>query len=160
MFCTYPDSVMPEAMETLGIMYVYAVECMHFAIDDFQKLFLDSGTAEAFAAGSADLICGMSGIELANYVLWASDLPQREIEVGYQTTADEYLAGRAVAQYQKISGWSFQEIHALLPMSRIVELVSLPEMDDHDMFLAIADELCKIGNPEVWKMIDEERMSA
>lgn len=155
MFCTYPEDVMPLAMENLGDMYAYAVERWNYDIDNFQKLFLESGTAKAFESGDVELIGGMSGSELANYVLWASGLPQRELDHGYDFSSPEYLAGRTAAQYQRISGWSFEELHRVLPMSRIVELVSPPEMDDHDMFLAVSDELCRICNPEAWETMLE-----
>ena len=43
--------------------------------------------------GDIKLICGMSEAELANYVLWASNLPQRHLEAGsnFEILHDELL---------------------------------------------------------------------
>ena len=157
----YPECLLPSAMKNLGDMYAYVTTHWEFSLDAFQELFLSSGTAASFQAGNIELICGMSGMELANYVLWRAGLPQRDLICGpIPHDVPGYTAGRAVAMYQRISERSFHEIHRSISMSRIADLlwgVGLFHFDDTDLINIIGDELCRIESPEYWKKTQEER---
>ena len=136
MVFAYPESFIPDAMKNLGEMYEVAVHHYNYDIDDFQNIFLDCGVADGFSAGSIDLICGMTGKELFNYVLWSAKLKQVKLdrkEVSNNT--DEYLAGASIAKFQRLTGKTFQEIHKFLPMSYVCQFVSnLWNMDESIIF--------------------------
>lgn len=158
MFVTYPERCIPYAREALGEMYEYALSRWNFSLDEFQKLFIESGVAQGFAAGAPDLICPVSGASVANFVLMESNMPQRTLDCDYIShTPSAYVAGSA-ALYQRKSGRSFEELHVSLPMSKISELLEgKSELSDYEIITILTYELCKIEDPECRELIECDR---
>lgn len=140
----YPECFLERACENLGEMFQYATKYLRYSLDEFHNLFVQSGTAHAFQAGSIDLICAASGQELGNYVLWKFHKAGIETPVFVSHGTDAYFAGSFLARYQFATKMSFEEIFAGLPVSRIAEFhIRCQHMDDfsvlemlHNEFLA------------------------
>lgn len=146
MFFPYPERFIPNAMCNLGEMYGYAVHTLKYDIDEFQKIFLESGVAAKFEVGNIEVIVGMSGYELAYYVLWETELPSTNLPltpISHSTRS--YFAGSSVAQLQRLSGRTFENIHSYLPMSKIENMaVACQNLDDTEVFNKLYDELIKV----------------
>ena len=117
------------AQKVLGSMLDYAVNDLHYTLNDFYKKFLDSQYSLLFAHGSPLVTVGCSGIELAWKVLDNDDY-EVDNRLYKEGKSVEYWCGYSLAYFQCFSNLSFQDIEALIPISEI-ELMYYPyhEMD-------------------------------
>ena len=70
----YSDLYLSDAMRNLGGMLDYAVNDCSISMRTFLEMFILSGKAELFECGNPSLISGMSGEELAIFVIQKSGL--------------------------------------------------------------------------------------
>jgi len=132
MINAYDKNYLNNAQINLGIMLDYAVNCLGLDIDEFFNLFNKSKIALEFGKGNYKYITGMSGIELLILVLEKNNLsidnPVPDI-LSFDKSA-QYWAGWALAYYQWKSGYTFEEINNVFPVSKIVNMYNpYHEMD-------------------------------
>ena len=79
----YSELYLDDAMNNLGDMVEYAVCDLGFAPDEFFGWFTTSGIASKFEKGNPKYITGMSGFELAEAVLKATNASYENKEPSY-----------------------------------------------------------------------------
>ena len=129
-------------------MLDFAVHDMHYDIDVFFQLFIDSGIAARFGKGDFTLIAGMSGVELAYKVLEDSNIEYQRVKPQYTANrSEEYWTGWALAYYQWYTALSFQEIVQYVPIDDIVTLYSPYHEMDIRQFVDKMNTLFKAAKP-------------
>lgn len=146
MTVAYDKIYLEKARNTLGRMLDYAVNYLHYKIEDFYQLFLNTRTSVLFAKGDCTVIAGVSGIELAYLVLEENKIEflAEKCDKILQPTK-EYWTGFALAYFQWKTGLTFQEINKTVPISKIFELYyPYHEMD----ILQFVDKMNELVNVE------------
>lgn len=131
MIHAYNELYLNDAKKTLASMFDYAVNDCGFNIDKFAAFFVKTGYAKQFETGNPGVISGVSGVELANKVLYKvfhEDNTTKATQSINKTA--EYWAGWALADYQWYSAYRFKDIFETIKMSEIVNMYSVyHEMD-------------------------------
>ena len=80
MLHAYDEIYVAKAQTALAQMLRYAVEDMHYTLNEFWDMFLISGIADLFGKGDYRFIVGKSGVETAQEVVWrlTGEWPQTE----------------------------------------------------------------------------------
>ncbi|MBE6637863.1 MAG: helix-turn-helix transcriptional regulator [Ruminococcaceae bacterium] len=113
MTVAYNESYLDDAMQNLGDMVEYAVCDCDFDPDEFFAWFISSGIASKFEKGNPKYVSGMSGFELAEAVLKATNITHKNIAPSHPDfKGREYWAGWIFAYYQWQSGRRFADIVA------------------------------------------------
>ncbi len=97
----YDKVCLGRASDTLGRMFDYSVYSLHLDIQSMMDLFIASGAASLFEHGDINMIAGMSGVELAYYVMEKSGFAYDRTQPRYtKSLSPEYWCGYALAQIQ------------------------------------------------------------
>lgn len=131
MMTAYNELYLDDAMNNLGDMVEYAVCDLGFEPDEFFDWFISSGIASKFEKGNPKYIAGMSGIELAEAVLAATNVKYEKRSPSYtDNKGREYWAGWILAYYQWVSNKRFEDIiNDGLTLSHIFSMYILHEAD-------------------------------
>ena len=123
MIHAYAEEYLDDAMGNLGEAFDYARKCQRLEPDAFMSLFIVSGLAGHFGAGTPQYVSGMSGTELVLETLRRSGQSARsdKRQVCYDFSS-AYWCGWILAFVQWRSGRSFREIHSLMAVSELEEL--------------------------------------
>lgn len=149
MIHAYDKVYLEKARTSLGRMLDFAVYDLQYDITDFFHLFLSSGIAARFGTGDFTVIAGMSGVELAYYVLETSHGNIDRIKPQYTVNrSEEYWLGWALAYYQWETSLSFEEIIRHVPLQEILRLYSPYHEMDIRQFCDKMDELYRNAKPE------------
>lgn len=127
----YDESYLSDAMDTLGEMLDYAVIDCGYDADEFFGWFTSSGIAGQFERGNPKFVAGMSGIELAQEVVFRTT-GRRELHPATQPLdrSPEYWAGWILAYYQWYRTLRFADIaDGGLPPSAVLSRYILHEAD-------------------------------
>lgn len=140
----YSELYLDDAMHNLGDMVDYAVCDCGYDPDEFFGWFLFSGIASKFETGNPKYITGMSGVELAEAVLKATNLRLPGIAPTHRDfKGREYWAGWIMAYYQWHSGRRFADIVADgLTLSTVFGMYILHEADN-SKFVESADAIIR-----------------
>ena len=138
----YSELYLDDAMNNLGDMIEFAVCDLGFDPDEFFGWFISSGIASKFEKGNPKYITGMSGFELAEAVLAATNVPYEKREPSYaEFKGREYWAGWILAYYQWETGKRFEDIvKDGLALSTVFSMYVLHEADE-SKFVASANEI-------------------
>ena len=141
MTSAYDGAYLASAKRTLGRMLDFACGELGFGAGEFWKHFLRSGVADAFGAGEPRLIAGMSGIELAYEVLDRADVKYRRVRSPKcpETESPERWAGRMLAHYQWLRGFTFAELAELIPVTEVVAMHGAYHGQDVSRFVETLD---------------------
>lgn len=144
MMNAYSESYLDDAMQNLGDMVEYAVCDCGFDPDEFFGWFISSGIASKFEKGNPKFIAGMSGFELAEAVLKATNIASPNIPPSHPDfKGREYWAGWIFAYYQWQSGRRFEDIVADgLTLSTVFSMYILHEADN-SKFVDSADAIIR-----------------
>ena len=113
MMNAYSELYLDDAMQNLGDMVEYAVCDCGYDPDEFFGWFISSGIASKFEKGNPKYITGMSGFELAEAVLKATNIALPGVAPSHPDfKGREYWAGWIFAYYQWQSGRRFEDIVA------------------------------------------------
>ena len=138
----YNELYLEDAMENMGEMLDYAVNVCGMDADEFWKLFLSSGLAEAFGNGVPRVVSGLSGTELVYEVYDktgnSKEVYPIQIEFG---RSREYWSGWILAYYQWLSGKSFAGIHKMVPMKEILRLYPTLHEASEERFVEVMERL-------------------
>lgn len=142
MMSAYNELYLDDAINNLGDMVEYAVCDMGYDPDQFFNWFISSGIAAKFEKGNPKYVVGMSGFELAEAVLGATNIRYEKIEPSYsEFKGREYWGGRILAYYQWFTGKRFEDIvKGGLSLSTVFSMYILHEADE-SKFVKSADEI-------------------
>lgn len=138
----YNELYLDDAMQNLGDMVDYAVCDLGFGPDEFFNWFIASGIASRFEKGNPKYVAGMSGYELADAVLKATNIEYNKIEPSYPIAKSrEFWAGWILAYYQWKTNQRFEDIvnNGLTP-STVISMYILHEADE-SKFVECANEI-------------------
>lgn len=147
MIHAYNELYLNDAKKTLAAMFDYAVNDCRFNIDKFASYFVKTGYAKQFEIGNPGVISGMSGVELANKIIYKVFQEENDTDAShpvYKTI--EYWAGWVLADYQWYSAYRFQDIFDKIKMSEIVKMYSVYHEMDITRFY---DRMDNIMNTEI-----------
>lgn len=138
----YNELYLDDAMQNLGDMVDYAVCDLGFEPDEFFNWFIASGIASRFEKGNPKYVAGMSGYELADAVLKATNIEYNKIEPSYPILKSrEFWAGWILAYYQWKTNQRFEDIvNNGLTLSTVISMYILHEADE-SKFVDCADEI-------------------
>ena len=141
MTSAYDGAYLASAKRTLGRMLDFACGELGFGAGEFWKHFLRSGVADTFGAGDPRLVAGMSGIELAYEVLDRADVKYRRVRSPKypETESPERWAGRMLAHYQWLRGFTFAELAELIPVTEVVAMHGAYHGQDVSRFVETLD---------------------
>lgn len=149
MICAYDKVYLDKARVALGRMLDFAVYELQYEISNFFELFISSGVAARFEKGDYSVIVGMSGVELAYYVLEKTNGSIERIKPNYTIDrSEEYWTGWALAYYQWETALKFEDIIRHVPITKIVRLYSPYHEMDIRHFCDKMNELYRSVNPE------------
>ena len=122
---TYAEAYLDTAMDVLGEAFDYAVNECGLDIDDFMRLFITTGIADAFEHGNPKFIAGHSGTELVMEIVSKAGLHMTFPPAsGSFDCSPEYWSGWILAYYQWETGCSFRKLHDVVSMQDIRKLYS------------------------------------
>ena len=149
MIRAYDKVYLEKARVSLGRMLDFAVYDLQYDIADFFKLFLSSGVAKRFGKGDFSLIVGMSGVELAYFILDTVQIKKERIKPQYtMDRSEEYWTGWALAYYQWETALSFEDIVQHIPIKTILSMYSPYHEMDIRQFCDKMNELYHDAQPE------------
>lgn len=149
MIRAYDKVYLEKARVSLGRMLDFAVYDLQYDIADFFKLFLSSGVAKRFGKGDFSLIVGMSGVELAYFILDTVQIKKERITPQYtMDRSEEYWTGWALAYYQWETALSFEDIVQHIPIKTILSMYSPYHEMDIRQFCDKMNELYHDAQPE------------
>ena len=138
----YDEMYLDDAMECLGAAVEYAVRFCGMDGQAFLDLFVASGVADEFGRGNVKYISGMSGIELARYVLKICGMAVGEhtdpLHIDYPP---EYWAGWILAYYQWFTGKTFASICSRVNFSALMDLYGVLHEADPSKAVAVFDQI-------------------
>lgn len=107
----YNELYVSDAATSLGEYFDYMVCDLHHMIDEAFSWLAHSRAGKCFGEGNPRFISGMTGIELAQNVIYEITRKWEDAEATQPyEKSKEYWAGWALAQYQWYSGYSFSEL--------------------------------------------------
>lgn len=138
----YSELYLDDAMKNLGDMMEYAVCDLAYDPDTFFGWFISSGIAEKFEKGNPKYVAGMSGTELAEAVLTATNVVfEQKVPSDYEEKGREYWGGWILAYYQWLTNRRFEDIvKSGLSVSSVFAMYILHEADE-SKFVDAADEI-------------------
>ena len=138
----YSELYLDDAMKNLGDMMEYAVCDLGYEPDTFFGWFISSGIASKFEKGNPKYVAGMSGFELAEAVLTATNVIfERKVPSYYEDKGREYWAGWILAYYQWMTNQRFEDIiKGGLSVSSVFSMYILHEADE-SKFVDAANEI-------------------
>ena len=138
----YNEIYLDDARQNLGDMIDYAVCDLGFEPDEFFGWFITSGIASRFEKGNPKFVGGMSGYELVDAVLRATNISYKKKDPSYSDyKGKEYWAGWILAYYQWLTNKRFKDIIKNgLTLSTVLSMYILHEADE-SKFVACANEI-------------------
>ena len=157
------------ACVSLGKMLDHAVHSLHQDPDGFFELFIASGIAGDFERKDILTITGRSGIELSYEVLTRCGISFERVTPRHTAALSrEFHAGSALADLQSQTGFPYEEIIRVIPVSEVIGMYEdfhskavseLPwQMDDNDRRSAI--EAIKASFPGELRSSFEKRLGS
>lgn len=141
MIRAYEETYLNDAMNNLGDMFDYAICDLGYDPEIFFSQFLISGIAGYFEKGNPKYIAGLSGIELADEVIYRTEGKRPNAESSEVIDkSPEYWSGWILAYYQWYTAYSFSYLNKRgLSISRILSLYSTLHEADLSKFVSVAD---------------------
>ena len=138
----YNEMYLDDAMKNLADMIDYAVCDLGFKPDEFFGWFITSGIASRFEKGNPKYVGGMSGYELADAVLRATNVSYEKKEPSYSDfKSKEYWAGWMLAYYQWETNQRYKDmVRNGLTLSTVISMYIFHEADE-SKFVTCANEI-------------------
>ena len=138
----YSELYLDDAMNNLGDMIECAVCDLGYEPDVFFGWFVSSGIASKFEKGNPKYVAGMSGFELAEAVLTATNVIfEKKVPSYLVDKGREYWAGWILAYYQWMTNQRFEDIVKCgLTVSAVFSMYILHEADE-SKFVEAANEI-------------------
>ena len=119
----YSELYIEKAQITLANMIDYAVYDLCMDVSRFYDMFINSRISRSFGVGEPKYTVGMSGIELAQSILYDATGDYKDISPTWRDDrTPEYWAGWAVAYYEWCTAIPFDRINETVPITEIIEM--------------------------------------
>lgn len=127
----YNKTYLKSAQNNLAEFLDYLINDIHFSSAWVSSLFLVTGVAKQFESGNPAYVVGMSGVELARFVIKkAYNKDEDKKHTRRDILSSEYWTGWALAYYQWFSCRRFKDIFERIPLEKIIQMYSVyHEMD-------------------------------
>ena len=134
MMHAYDENLLYKAQITLANMLDTAVNTYGYDLNAFYLMFLNSSYCKKFERGESSVVAGMSGTELAYYILSENEnIEMKDYTFCIQRSV-EYWIGWSLSFYQWYSGKNFKDINEIANMDAFVNMYSkYHEMDIMDL---------------------------
>ncbi len=123
MMHAYDESYLARARITLAWMFDYAVNGCGYEIETYYGMFLNSDYADRFGRGDCSVVAGLSGVELAQRVIWektsCGELPAPVFSLD---RSPEYWLGFYLAFYQWYCNLTFSQITEHISIADILRM--------------------------------------
>ena len=140
----YKKTYLNGAMRNLAVMMDCGVRKYGYLVEDFYEKFLACEVSRQFASGNPRYLVGLSGAELADMVVEASDGNLSSANDGTYIVGPEYWAGWALAYYQWLTCRSFSYMQRKgLGISEVIAMYYPLHEADLSKFAAAADSIIK-----------------
>ena len=144
---TAADIILNKMCVSIGKMIDHAVHSLHLNADAFFELFITSGLARRIEKKDIIYITGMSGIELSYIVLERCGMAYSRVTPRHTAgLSREYYAGYALAAIQSETGFTYEELVSIIPLSGMIGIYE----DYHSRAVSSLP----------WQMAGEERQAA
>lgn len=142
MMRAYDELYLGKARMTLAWMFDYAVNGCQIEIEDFYRMFLMSSYARRFETGNCSVVAGLSGVELAQRVIWEHD-EQRELPkpIFSLDRSPEYWLGFYLSYYQWYNNLKFEQITSKVTIRDILLMYRKYHEMDVMHFVVALDEM-------------------
>lgn len=142
MMRAYDELHLGKARMTLAWMFDYAVNGCRIEIEDFYRMFLMSSYARRFETGNCSVVAGLSGVELAQRVIWEHD-EQRELPkpIFSLDRSPEYWLGFYLSYYQWYNNLKFEQITSKVTIRDILLMYRKYHEMDVMHFVVALDEM-------------------
>lgn len=142
MMRAYDELYLGKARMTLAWMFDYAVNGCRIEIEDFYRMFLMSSYARRFETGNCSVVAGLSGVELAQRVIWKHD-EQRELPkpIFSLDRSPEYWLGFYLSYYQWYNNLKFEQITSKVTIRDILLMYRKYHEMDVMHFVVALDEM-------------------
>ena len=142
MMRAYDELYLGKARMTLAWMFDYAVNGCRIEIEDFYRMFLMSSYARRFETGNCSVVAGLSGVELAQRVIWEHD-EQRELPkpIFSLDRSPEYWLGFYLSYYQWYNNLKFEQITSKVTIRDILLMYRKYHEMDVMHFVVAVDEM-------------------
>ena len=142
MIHAYDELYLGKARMTLAWMFDYAVNGCRIEIEDFYRMFLMSSYAQRFETGNCSVVAGLSGVELAQRVIWEHD-EQRELPkpIFSLDRSPEYWLGFYLSYYQWYNNLKFEQITSKVTIRDILLMYRKYHEMDVMHFVVALDEM-------------------
>ena len=142
MMRAYDELYLGKARMTLAWMFDYAVNGCRIETEDFYRMFLMSSYARRFETGNCSVVAGLSGVELAQRVIWEHD-EQRELPkpIFSLDRSPEYWLGFYLSYYQWYNNLKFEQITSKVTIRDILLMYRKYHEMDVMHFVVALDEM-------------------
>lgn len=138
----YSDLYLSDAQRTLAGSFEHAVFTYGYDLPVYYSYFLNTEYSSKFEKGDPFVISGMSGVELAGYVIEIVENREIDIDPVYRFyKGAEYWAGWALAYYQWYSGCTFKALNMEVPIETVLRMYSKYHEMDITQFVHRVEEI-------------------
>lgn len=134
MIHAYSELYLEEMQGDMGLVFDLAVNVLHYDINDFNEIFINSTIAKKIEYGDSSVLAGKSGIEMLYDVLDEHgdkyrDIQQEDIDIW--SRSPQYWVGWILCYYQWYTAISFLEIYKTVTAKDIEDMyMPYHEMDE------------------------------
>ena len=146
----YKKTYLGGAMRNLAVMMDCGVRKYGYMIEEFYDRFLSCEVSRQFANGNPRYLVGLSGAELADMVVEATDGEISNANDGTYSAGPEYWAGWVLAYYQWRSCRSFSYLQRNgLGINKVMAMYYPLHEADLTKFTDIADSIIQRNKSNV-----------
>lgn len=134
MIHAYSELYLEEMQGDMGLVFDLAVNVLHYDINEFNEIFINSTIAKKIEYGDSSVLAGKSGIEMLYDVLDEHgdkyrDIQQEDIDIW--SRSPQYWVGWILCYYQWYTAISFLEIYKAVTAKDIEDMyMPYHEMDE------------------------------
>lgn len=134
MIHAYSELYLGEMQGDMGLVFDLAVNILHYDINEFNEIFINSTIAKKIEYGDSSVLAGKSGIEMLYDILDEHgdkyrDIQQEDIDIW--SRSPQYWVGWILCYYQWYTAISFLEIYKTVTAKDIEDMyMPYHEMDE------------------------------
>ena len=134
MIHAYSELYLEEMQGDMGLVFDLAVNVLHYDINEFNEIFINSTIAKKIEYGDSSVLAGKSGIEMLYEILDERgdkyrDIQQEDIDIW--SRSPQYWVGWILCYYQWYTAISFLEIYKTVTAKDIEDMyMPYHEMDE------------------------------
>ena len=134
MIHAYSELYLEEMQGDMGLVFDLAVNVLHYDINEFNEIFINSTIAKKIEYGDSSVLAGKSGVEMLYDILDERgdkyrDIQQEDIDIW--SRSPQYWVGWILCYYQWYTAISFLEIYKTVTAKDIEDMyMPYHEMDE------------------------------